>query len=227
MIMIPNNPRCSRCGTRGLDNLNMMLIIETEQPLFYYKNLPNELPLSHSGFKSTAWVNWAQKQGQVVCKTCNHKGDFSEFEDTTFPDDAYQEIKPVPSRPEPAEIDPGVPQPQEERPEVTDELVRDETDEPVPHESPRPQPQPKLEPVLKLSLPMTIVSVTALISGMLGWLPMVSVSLLYLSGCALFVEYILKGNDSNKVRRAVLTCTLLITSVLFAYYLFLKISGHS
>jgi uncharacterized protein YbaR (Trm112 family) len=68
MIDIPNAPCCPSCKTKGIDNLNMIFTIITEQPLAYFKKIPTRISLNKKTSLNSSQVNW--EKGRIICRKC-------------------------------------------------------------------------------------------------------------------------------------------------------------
>ncbi len=80
MIHIPLNPCCSKCKTEGIDNLNMIISIKTEQPLSYFRELPNKININLKTSRNSSWVNWEDDNNTIVCRNCGFTSkNYSEF----------------------------------------------------------------------------------------------------------------------------------------------------
>lgn len=68
--MIPAKPKCPHCEAEGIENLNMIISITTEQPLAFYRHLPTRISLrlrtSHNG----SMVNWDKMT--IMCRACGY-----------------------------------------------------------------------------------------------------------------------------------------------------------
>jgi len=81
MLDIPLEPRCPNCGTEGVENLNMIIKIMTEQPLKYFKKLPGKISLSPRTSHNGAWVDWDSDRNNIICRKCGYScRDSSKFE---------------------------------------------------------------------------------------------------------------------------------------------------
>lgn len=72
MVDIPLNPYCPNCQTEGLDNLNMIINITTEQPLSFFKKMPTNISLNRKDAHNSAWINWDSKASSIICKSCGY-----------------------------------------------------------------------------------------------------------------------------------------------------------
>lgn len=77
------NPKCPYCKKEGVDNLNMVITIITEQPLSFYKQLPNMISLNRKSSANSSYVIWDNMT--VTCRACGYASkDISVF--STFKD---------------------------------------------------------------------------------------------------------------------------------------------
>jgi len=88
MIDKPLYPKCPRCHTVGIDNLNMIISMITEQPLRYYRKLPKTIEISPDTSHNSAWINWDSEHANVICRNCGYcSGELDAFEDDDPIDD--------------------------------------------------------------------------------------------------------------------------------------------
>jgi hypothetical protein len=87
MIDKPINPVCPNCLTSGIDNLNMIITLTTEQPLKYFHSLPSSISLSPKTSHNSSWVNWDSPHASIICRNCGYSStDPDDFEGPHLPE---------------------------------------------------------------------------------------------------------------------------------------------
>lgn len=90
--MIPISPKCPKCEKEGIENLNMIISITTEQPLVFYRQLPTRISLRLKTSHNSAWVNWDKMT--IICKSCGYSNtDDSAFNASDKPNSIFQKFR--------------------------------------------------------------------------------------------------------------------------------------
>lgn len=72
MIFKPQKPCCPNCKVEGIDNLNMIITLITEQPLSDFKKLPSRISLKRRDAHNGTWAMWHDKGNSIICKNCGY-----------------------------------------------------------------------------------------------------------------------------------------------------------
>ena len=82
MIGKPLKPKCPVCNEEGIDNLNMIITIITEQPLSLLRRLPDNQPINPETSLNSSWVLWDNKANTIICRSCGFSSSrYQDFED--------------------------------------------------------------------------------------------------------------------------------------------------